>query len=104
MLATMVANLGESAQKNGLVILWYGHGSSSPSMVRDQFHFLTLIPVLPVRVGVVHACHNDSRYTEMFSRMMDVAAPQDILRFQSHYGSPRQCFQSLSGFGIPTQV
>jgi len=117
MLSMMVVQTqGKEAQRKGLVILWIGHGTNPtteqpPPDSHPTRHpsyngrmLFSVFEKFPIQVRSVHACHDDKRYATTFNGIMNAAAPELALRFQSHFGPLPACFQSLRRYGIPKEI
>ena len=111
MLGVMAARrLSSLAHRRGLVVVWFGHGANmrlSPdsNVTQDYgFQYHSLFGVLPIKVRVVQACHDDERFVQLWNRMVAHMPPQLSLRFQSHLGSLPACLQSLRQYGIPQEI
>ena len=111
MLGVMAARrLSSSAQRRGLIVLWFGHGakmrhSPNSNVTQDYgFQYLSVFSVFPIQVRVVQACHDDERFIQLWNRMVAVIQPQLAVRFQSHLGSLPACLKSLRQYGIPQEI
>ena len=110
MLSVMAAqSLGKEGQRRGVIILFFGHGVVVRPFVNgvwrsNGMQYLSLFSTFPIRVRAIHVCHDYRLMTEVWNRMMAVADPQQVVRFQSHFGSLSSCFQSLRRYGIPTEI
>jgi hypothetical protein len=105
-----VHSLGKEGQRRGLIFLWIGHGAnhnhqaSSSVCEGNGFQYMSLVPLFPIKVRAVHACHDDERFTQLWNRMVVVASAHQAVRFQSHFGTLSACLQSLRGYGIPKEI
>jgi len=103
-------SLGKEGQRRGLVAVWVGHGANmnqdptSSASHDNGFQYMSLLSVLPIQVRVVHVCHDDERFTQLWNQVVAVIEPQQAVRFQSHFGSLSACLQSLRRFGIPQEI
>ena len=111
MLGVMAARrLSSSAQRRGLIVLWFGHGakmrhSPNSNVTQDYgFQYLSVFSVFPIQVRVVQACHDDERFIQLWNRMVAVIQPQQAVRFQSHLGTLPACLKSLRQYGIPQEI
>ena len=111
MLGVMAARrLSSLAHRRGLIVVWFGHGANmrlSPdsNATRDYgFQYMSVFSVLPIQFRVVHGCHDDERFVQLWNRMVALIPPQKSLRFQSHLGSLPACLQSLRQYGIPHEI
>ena len=111
MLGVMGArSLSSVAQRRGLIVLWVGHGAKmhhppNSNVSQDNgFQYLSLFSVFPIQIRVVHVCHDDARFIQLWNRMVAVIKPHQAVRFQSHLGSLPACLQSLRQYGIPQEI
>jgi len=111
LLLSMIAarSRNQDGQGRGLLVVWIGHGanitypSDSGARYNGQSYF-SLLPLFPIRVVGIHACHDDELMTEVISSLMQVANPEHVVRFQSHLGSLGACLQSLRRYGLPKEI
>ena len=80
------------------------HPPNSNVAQDNGFQYLSLFSVFPIKVRVVHVCHDDERFIQLWNRMVAVIQPQQAVRFQSHLGTLPACLKSLRQYGIPQEI